>query len=46
MKKDKLLLAGGLLAGAAAGALLGALLAPDKNMLLRKRIVKKRRGLY
>jgi gas vesicle protein len=41
MNKEKLYLAGGLIAGAAAGALLGILLAPDKGSATREKIVEK-----
>lgn len=41
MRKDKLLLAGGILTGAATGILIGILLAPDKGAETRRNIVKK-----
>lgn len=41
MKTDKLLLAGGIVAGAAAGVLIGILLAPDKGEETRKKIIEK-----
>lgn len=40
MKTDKLLLAGGIVAGAAAGVLIGILLAPDKGEETRKKILE------
>ena len=41
MKTDKLLLAGGIVAGAATGVLIGILLAPDKGEETRKKIFEK-----
>lgn len=41
MKTDKLLLAGGIVAGAAAGVLIGILLAPDKGEETRKKMIEK-----
>lgn len=41
MKSNRLILAGGILAGAAAGVLIGILLAPDKGAETRRKIVDK-----